>query len=31
MPAIDKCFDHLGGQLAPIIFNRLLEMDGLNQ
>jgi len=27
MPAIGKCFDHLGGQLAPVLFNRLLEME----
>ncbi len=26
MPVVGKCFDHLGGQLAPILFNRLLEM-----
>ncbi|MEW6607610.1 MAG: hypothetical protein AB1414_09165 [bacterium] len=26
MPAIGKCFDHLGGQIAPALFNRLLEM-----
>ncbi len=27
MPAVGKCFDHLGGQLAPVLFNRLLEME----
>ncbi len=27
MPAIGKCFDHLGGRLAPMLFNRLLEME----
>lgn len=26
MPVVGKRFDHLGGQLAPILFNRLLEM-----
>lgn len=26
IPAIGKCFDHLGGRLAPMLFNRLLEM-----
>lgn len=26
LPAVGKCFDHLGGQLAPVLFNRLLEM-----
>jgi hypothetical protein len=25
IPRIGKCFDHLGGELAP--FNRLLEME----
>lgn len=27
MPAVGKCFDHLGGYLAPVLFNRLLEME----
>jgi predicted transcriptional regulator len=27
MPAVGKCFDHLGGQLAPMLFTRLLEME----
>ncbi|MFH1583951.1 MAG: hypothetical protein ABIA56_02380 [Actinomycetota bacterium] len=27
IPAIGKCFDHLGGQLAPVLFNRLLEIE----
>jgi hypothetical protein len=27
MPTISKCFDHLGGRLIPVLFNRLLEME----
>jgi len=27
MPEVGKCFDHLGGHLAPVLFNRLLEME----
>ena len=27
MPAVGKCFDHLGGILAPILFKRLIEME----
>lgn len=27
VPPIGKCFDHLGGKLAPALFNRLLEMN----
>lgn len=27
MPAIGKCFDHLGGRHAPVLFNRLVEME----
>jgi len=27
MPTIGKCFDHLGGKLAPVLFNRLIEME----
>jgi hypothetical protein len=26
MPPVGKCFDHLGGKLAPILFNRLIDM-----
>lgn len=27
MPAIGRCFDHLGGRFAPVLFNRLVEME----
>lgn len=27
MPTVGKCSDHLGGQLAPVLFNSLLEME----
>ena len=27
MPAIGKCFDHLGGRLASMLFERLIEKD----
>ncbi len=27
--AIGKCFDHLGGRFAPLLFERLIEMDWL--
>ncbi|KUO40477.1 MAG: hypothetical protein AVW06_02415 [Hadesarchaea archaeon DG-33-1] len=26
MPAVGKCFDHIGGRLAPLLFNRLIEL-----
>ncbi len=27
LPAVGKCFDHLGGRLAPMLFERLIEME----
>jgi len=27
LPAIGKCFDNLGGSLAPLLFERLIGMD----
>ena len=27
MPTVGKCFDHLGGRLAPMLFERLVEME----
>ncbi len=26
LPQIGKCFDHLGGEFAPALFDRLIEM-----
>jgi hypothetical protein len=25
-PKVGKCFDHLGGRLAPLVFQRFLEL-----
>jgi len=27
LPVVGKCFDHLGGRLAPILFRRLIELE----
>ena len=27
LPPAGKCFDHLGGGLAPLLFERLIEME----
>lgn len=27
IPAIGKCFDHLGGKLAPVLFNCIVELE----
>lgn len=27
IPSVGKCFDHLGGRLAPMLFTRLIEME----
>jgi len=27
LPPIGKCFDHVGGKLAPLLFGRLIEME----
>lgn len=27
MPSVGKCFDQLGGKLAPLLFERLIEME----
>ena len=27
MPAIGECVGHLGGRLAPVLYNRLVEME----
>ncbi|MFX0073385.1 MAG: hypothetical protein ACFFAO_20090 [Candidatus Hermodarchaeota archaeon] len=27
LPVIGKCFDHLGGKIAPVLFKRLREME----
>ncbi|MDI6794355.1 MAG: ArsR family transcriptional regulator [bacterium] len=26
LPRVGKCFDHLGGRLAPLLFEKLLEL-----
>ncbi|MEW6609682.1 MAG: hypothetical protein AB1414_19930 [bacterium] len=30
LPPVGKCFDHLGGKLAPILFRRLIEMEWIS-
>ena len=29
LPPVGKCFDHLGGRLAPVLFNSLIEKNWL--